>query len=121
MAAPQWQGRIEGALAAHFKQNDGTSRPGTDYSVGLKRGEETHRIMVRAYLADTVSAATRHDTAYQQQTVLDYVFDRLAAGWTPATGPLGALTILDPRPQPGAPPPQSSQPQRGFLRRLFGS
>ena len=115
MPESQWQARIEGALAAHFKQPDGSSRPGTDYAVGLRRGDETHRIMVRAYLGDTVTSATRKDTRYQQQTVLDFVFDRLAAGWTPAAEALPVLTILDPRPT------QNPLPlQRGRLRRLFG-
>ena len=105
MAEPQWQARIEGALSASFYQPDGSSRPGTDYAVGLKRGEQTHKVSVRAYLAETVSAATRSNTEYQAQTVLDFVFDRLAAGWTPQSGPLPALTILDPSPgQPVAPP-----------------
>ena len=117
MAEPQWQARIEGALAAHFKQPDGSSRPGTDYAVGLRRGEETHRIMVRAYLADGASAATRRNTNYQAQTVIDYLFDQIAAGWTPAAGPLPGLTILDPQPGQSVPAP----PRRGFFTRLFGA
>ena len=118
MAATGWQARIEGALSAHFKRPDGSARPGTDNAVGLKRGDETHRIMVRAYLGEAVSDATRKDTRYQQQTVLDFVFDRLAAGWRPAAGPLPQLTILDPKTGQNPPPPQPQQ--RGFLRHLFG-
>ena len=41
MTDSQWLMRIEGALNAHFKQADGTSRQGTDWAVGLKRGTET--------------------------------------------------------------------------------
>jgi hypothetical protein len=74
------QARVEGALNAHFKQDDGSSRPGTDWKIGLKRGDETQTIFVRAYLADGVSKATRDDTAYQGQTVIGYVFDRLGGG-----------------------------------------
>ena len=110
------QARVEGALNAHFKQDDGSSRPGTDWKIGLKRGDETQTIFVRAYLADGVSKATRDDTAYQGQTVIGYVFDRLGGGWTPADGPLPALTILDPKPGQAASPP----PKRGLLGRPLG-
>lgn len=92
-----WLVRIEGALNAHFKQPDGSSRAGTDYAVGLKRGEETQRIMVRAYLSPDLTPAARADTEYQAQTVMRYVFDRLNAGWSPAQ-PLPPLTILNPDP-----------------------
>jgi hypothetical protein len=111
----QWQARVEGALRAHFNQPDGSSRPGTDWRVGLKRGAETHTILVRAYLADDVAKATRDNTEYQGQTVIGYVFDRLAGGWTPAAGPLPALTILDPKPGQTVAP----APRRGLLGRLF--
>jgi hypothetical protein len=96
MPEQQWQARVEGALNAHFKQENAPSRPGTDWKIGLKRGDETYSVFVRAYLADGVSKATRDDTTYQGQTVIGYVFDRLAAGWSPAEAPLPALTILTP-------------------------
>jgi hypothetical protein len=115
MADDQWTARAEGALQAHFIGDDGVSRPGTDYAIGLIRGTETRRIIVRAFLADNISAATRADREYQGQTVLGYVFDRLAAGWTPADGDLPPLTIHDPKPgtTPGA-------PRRSLLSRLLG-
>ncbi len=116
MAASEWQARIEGALNAQFKQPEGGSRPGADYAVGLKRGDETRRIIVRAYLGGGVSAATRRNTNYQAQTVLGYVLDRLAAGWSPDEGSLPAVTILDPRPGQPVPAP----PARGLFTRLFG-
>src|SRR5579872_4013101 len=93
LSPPGWLVRIEGALSAHFNQPNGPSRPGTDYTVGLKRGEETHRVLVRAYLSPDLTAAARRDTQYQMQTVTGYVFDRLNAGWSPAE-PLPPLTIL---------------------------
>jgi hypothetical protein len=117
MPDEQWQGRIESVLNAHFKQPDGSSRPGTDWKIGLRRGDDIQTVIVRAYLADTVSTATRANTNYQGQTVLGYVFNRLADGWTPADGPLPGLTILDPSPgQPVPAPPQ----KRGLLGRLLG-
>ena len=119
MPDEQWQARVEGALNAHFKQPDGSSRPGTDWVIGLKRGDETHKVFVRAYLADTASKATRDNTEYQGQTVIGFVFDRIAAGWNPVDAPLPALTltILDPRPDPVVPHPPKKQ---GLLGRLFG-
>lgn len=109
-----WLVRIEGALNAHFKQPDGPSRPGTDYAVGLKRGQETHRIMVRAYLSPNLTAAARGDTQYQTQTVTRYVFDRLNSGWLPAE-PLPPLVL---NPDPGY--VHGSPKKRGLLTRLFG-
>jgi hypothetical protein len=118
MADEQWQARIESGLSAHFIQADGSSRPGIDWVVGLKRGDETHKIFVRAYLGEGVSKATRDDLEYQGRTVRGFVFDRLAAGWSPVNAPLPALTltILDPKPGQEVP----IAPKRGFLGRLFG-
>jgi hypothetical protein len=118
MSADTWQARIEGAMQAHFKQPDGPSRPGTDYKVGLKRGEQVCGIFVRAYLADDLTPAARADTHYQQQTVIGYVFDRLTPDWAP-TGemfPFPALTILNPDPGHAHP----AAPRKGFLAKLFG-
>jgi len=75
--------RIEGALSAHFYQPDGSSRPGTDWTVGLKRGDDTYTVIVRAYLSDDASEQTRKDTVYQGRTVLGYISDLLSQGWTP--------------------------------------
>jgi hypothetical protein len=118
MPDEQWQARVEGALNAHFNQPDGPSRPGTDWKIGLRRGAEMHTIFVRSYLAGGVTKATRDNTEYQGQTVIGFVFDQLAAGWSPVGAPLPALTltILDPKPGQVVPPP----PKRGLLGRLFG-
>lgn len=92
----QWLMRIEGALSAHFFQPDGTSRPGTDWSVGLKRGEQTYNVMVRAYLSDDMTRRARADTDYQGRTVLGYLSDLLEQGWTPEQGGDLAITIQNP-------------------------
>ena len=92
----QWLMRIEGALAAHFFQPDGSSRPGTDWSVGLKRGERTYHVMVRAYLSEDMTKRARADTEYQGQTVLGYLNDLLAQGWTPDQGGELVITIQNP-------------------------
>ncbi|MBA3242776.1 MAG: hypothetical protein H0T60_16245 [Acidobacteria bacterium] len=92
----QWLLRIEGALSAHFFQPDGSSRPGTDWSVSLKQGERTHHVMVRAYLSEDMTKRARADTEYQGQTVLGYVNDLLAQGWTPEQEGDFAITIQNP-------------------------
>lgn len=120
MATEPWQARVDGAMRAHFKQADGTTRPGTDYKIGLKRGDAVCQIFVRAYLAADLTAAARNDTAYQQQTVIGYVFDRTAGDWEPdgEMFPFPPVTILNPRPEAGA--DASTAPKRGFIGRLFG-
>jgi hypothetical protein len=91
-----WLMRIEGALSAHFFQPDGSSRPGTDWSVGLKRGEQTYNVMVRAYLSDDMSKRARADTDYQGQTVMGYLNDLLTQGWTPEQEADLTITIQNP-------------------------
>lgn len=92
----QWLMRIEGALNAHFFQPDGSSRPGTDWAVGLKRGEQTYNVMVRAYLDEGMTGRARRDKDYQGQTVLDYVSHLLEQGWTPEQGGELSITIQNP-------------------------
>ena len=92
----EWLMRVERGLSAHFKQPDGSSRPGTDWSIGLKRGDETHSVIVRTYLADDLSAAFRKDTQFQARTAMQYLNDLLQKGWDP-TGPAApAITIANP-------------------------
>jgi hypothetical protein len=102
--------RIEGALNAHFKQPDGTSRPGTDWAVGLKRGQEIHRVLVRAYLDAEMSARARADREYQGQTVLGYVSDLLAQGWTPDQGGNPTIVIRNPNHEPPDPAAAAARP-----------
>jgi hypothetical protein len=92
----QWQMRIQGGLSAHFFQPDGSSRPGTDWSVGLKRGDREYHVMVRAYLSDDMTRRARADTEYQGRTVLGYVSDLLEQGWTPDQGGDLVITIQNP-------------------------
>jgi hypothetical protein len=75
--------RIEGGLSASFLTPDGPSRPGVLWRVGLKRGEETYTVHVRALLADDATAATRRDEQYQARTTMQYLDDLLRGGWHP--------------------------------------
>jgi len=96
--AEQWQAQVEGMLQAHFTQPNGPSKPGADYKIWLKRGDERWQIFVRVFLAPDLTEAARHDNNYQAGTVIGYVFDRLGQGWNPAEGRLPDLTILNPDP-----------------------
>jgi hypothetical protein len=82
MAEP-WLMRVEGGLAAHFKVPDGPSRPGVQWAIGLKHGEATYTVRVRALFADDASAETREDDEYQAQTAMQYLNDCLNNGWHP--------------------------------------
>ena len=97
---PQWLMRIHGGLSAHFFQPDGSSRPGTDWTVGLKRGESAYNVTVRAYLSEDATKRTRADTKYQEETVLGYLSDLLAQGWRPDQG-RGDLVIVIQNPSGG--------------------
>ena len=83
MGESQWLMRIEGALAAHFKQADGSSRPGTDWAVGLKNGDTTYKVFVRAYLSDDITPQAKADQVYQGKTVMSYLNDLIMQGWHP--------------------------------------
>ena len=83
MSDDEWLMRIEGGLNAHFKEPNGPSRPGVDWAVGLKRGDEVHTVMVRALLADDATPATRANQDYQARTAMQYLNDQLHSGWHP--------------------------------------
>lgn len=93
-----WLMRVEGALDAHFKQPDGPSRPGTDWVIGLKRGDELHQVRVRSYLSADATAATRGDTTYLGRTVMQYLDDLLRSGWHPSHQREHVITIGNPLP-----------------------
>ncbi len=92
-----WLMRVEGGLAASFKQPDGTSRPGTDWKIGIKRGDEIHTVL-GAHLS---RAGYRAGMASRQPisgrgTAMGYLNDMLGKGWTPGQ-PLPAITITNPQ------------------------
>ena len=79
-----WLMRVEDGLSAHFKEEDGSSRPGVQWAIGLKRGDEIFRVLVKALLADDASSATRNNQEYQAQTAMQYLNDQLNGGWHPS-------------------------------------
>lgn len=96
MSDNEWLMRIEGGLTAHFKEPDGTSRPGVEWAVGIKRGEELHTVMVKALLADNATAATRANQDYQARTAMQYLNDQLHSGWDPAQPKEHVIYISNP-------------------------
>jgi hypothetical protein len=98
--------RIEGALAAHFKQADGSSRPGTDWAVSLKNGDKTYKVFVRAYLSNDITPRAKADREYQGKTVLGYLNDLINQGWHPDQQRDLVIVIQN---TTGAPPPKKSR------------
>ena len=96
MSDAEWLMRIEGALAAHFKQADGSSRPGTDWAIGLKHGDKTYNVMVRAYLSDDMTRQAKADQDYQGKTVMGYLNDLIIQGWQPDQPRELVVTIQNP-------------------------
>jgi hypothetical protein len=75
--------RVESGLSAHFKEPNGSSRPGVHWAIAVTRGAETHKVLVKALLADDATTATRGNKEYQAQTAMQYLGDQLKSGWTP--------------------------------------
>lgn len=80
----QWLMRVEGGLAAHFKVPNGPSRPGVHWAIGLKRGEETHKVLVKALFADDATPETQKNQEYQAQVAMQYLNEQINRGWHPS-------------------------------------
>ncbi|MCA1635583.1 MAG: hypothetical protein LC802_18300 [Acidobacteria bacterium] len=101
MEESQYQMRVKDSLSAHFFQTDGSSRPGTDWSIELNRGENAHQVLVRSYLSEDANRATRNDSDYQGRVVLEYLGGLLSRGWTPDQS--SDLTVVIPNRPAGSP------------------
>ena len=91
-----WLMRVEGGLAASFKQPDGSSRPGTDWKIGIKRGDETHTVLVRTYLAPDIDPKLKNDSDFQARTAMGYLNDVLNQGSDPSKPRNRAITVTNP-------------------------
>jgi hypothetical protein len=92
MQAPsKWQVVVIRGLKAHFKQDDGSSKAGTDWAVAIRDDLREHKILVRAYADDVLQA----DQTQEAAMVGDFVGRLLDQGWTPDewTGRPGELTL----------------------------
>ena len=83
MSQTEWLMRVENGLSAHFKEPDGGSRPGVHWTIGLKQGEKTYQVLVKALLADGASPETRKNQEYQAQAAMQYLNNQLRNGWHP--------------------------------------
>jgi hypothetical protein len=92
-----WMMRVEGALSAHFKVADGPSRPGVQWAIGLKQGENVYQVLVKILFADDATAETKAHQEYQAQVAMQYLNDRLNAGWHPDQDADHLIYIGNPR------------------------
>src|SRR5437762_13393359 len=99
-----WLMRVEGGLAANFKVPNGPSRPGVHWTVELKQGEKTYKVMVKALFADDASPETRKNQEYQAQVAIQYLNDQLNKGWRPDRDVEHTIYIGNPNPGKDAEP-----------------
>jgi hypothetical protein len=87
----EWQITVLQGLKAHFKQPQGTSKPGTDWAVAVRNGAQEYRILVRAFAEDVGDCGQDGEVAI----VIQFVAGLLNQGWTPDrwTGQPGELTV----------------------------
>jgi hypothetical protein len=76
-----WLMRVEGGLAAHFKVDNGPSRPDIHWAIGLKQGDKTYKVLVKALLADDAAPETQENQEYQARVAMQYLNDELGKGW----------------------------------------
>ena len=93
----QWLMRVEGGFAAHFNVPDGPSRPGVHWAIGLKQGDETYKVFVKALFADDATPQTKQDQEYQAQVAMQYLNDQLDKGWHPSQDVEHTIFISNPR------------------------
>ena len=93
----QWLMRVEGGLAAHFKVPNGPSRPGVHWAIGLKRGSETHKVLVKALFADDATPETQKNQEYQSQVAMQYLNEQLNEGWHPSREMEHTIYISNPQ------------------------
>lgn len=100
----QWLMRVEGGLAAHFKVPNGPSKPGVHWAIGLKNGEQTYKVLVKALFADDATPETQKNQEYQAQVAMQYLNDQLNRGWHPTQEIEHTIYISNPPGTPHVPP-----------------
>lgn len=93
----QWLMRVEGGISAHFKVPNGPSQPGVHWAIGLKNGEKTYKVMVKALFADDATPETQKNQEYQAQVAMQYLNDQLNRGWHPTQEREHTIYISNPR------------------------
>lgn len=74
-----WRLSITNGLQAHFRQSNGSSRPGTDWVVVLSDGSRERRALVRTYTDRSPRSTVEHHAA----AAVAYVSQMLENGWCP--------------------------------------
>ena len=92
----QWQAMIHEGLAANFEMEGGASRPGVDWSISLKDGDDDYKLMVRMLFDVDVSEETKSDQDYQCRTTVQYLFDQIDHGWHPREECEHVIVLRDP-------------------------
>jgi hypothetical protein len=93
----QWLMRVEGGLSAHFKVPNGPSRPGVHWTIGLKNGDDTYQVLVKALFADDATPETQKNQQYQAQVAMQYLNDQIKKGWHPKQQIEHTIYISNPR------------------------
>lgn len=81
----QWLMRVEKGLSAHFKQENGPSRPGVMWAVDIKSegSERVYKAMVKALFADNLLPELQKNQEYQAQVAMQYLKEKIQTGWHP--------------------------------------
>lgn len=74
-----WRITVQSGLRAHFLQQNGPSKPGTDWAVELHNGASGYRIFVRAYAEDVTGLTAEQE----QKVVVGFLRKLIQEGWTP--------------------------------------
>lgn len=69
---------ISSGLQAHFKQDNGPSRLGTDWAVSLDDGNDQQTIMVRTYDDESAHA----DNQQIVDAITKFILDKISSGWS---------------------------------------
>lgn len=92
-----WLLQVESGLSAHFRISDGSSRLGVQWVISLKQSASEYRVLVKALFANGVSQETIADKRYQATVAIQYLNDRLSAGWHPEQQMEHTIYVNDPR------------------------
>jgi hypothetical protein len=84
-----WEIEITGGLKASFFQPDGSSRPGTDWSLVFRQPPNEHNVLIRSY------ANGKIDQDAETTAVLAHARSLLEGGWDPRSygGTPGELCV----------------------------
>jgi len=100
MNQTQWLMRVENGLSAHFKQENGPSKPGVMWSIHMKEAasEIVYQAMVKALIADDLATDLKTNKEYQAQVAMQYLNEKISTGWHPKDEMEHTIYISNPGP-----------------------